>query len=73
MKFKVLSSPDPWGVKFSRGDLVTVKSMSDNERFCIIGFKNNNQIAVLKALFNETYIIEKPVIELKSLLIKGLL
>jgi len=61
---------------FSTGDLVTVKSMPPEERFCIIGFKNKGKrepIAVLKALFNDTYIIEKPVSELSSLLIKGIL
>jgi tRNA A-37 threonylcarbamoyl transferase component Bud32 len=61
---------------FATGDLVTVNSMLNNERFCIIGFKSDDNIepiAVLKALFNDTYIIEKPVSELKSLLIKGLL
>lgn len=61
---------------FNTGDLVTVKTRRQDERFCIIGFKtndNNDQIAVLKALFNETYIIEKPIKELNSLLIKGIL
>lgn len=59
--------------KFAKGDLVMVKSIPGGERFCIIGFKNNKEIAILKALFNDTYIIEKPVSELNSLLIKGLL
>lgn len=61
---------------FNVGDLVTVKSMPPQERFCIIGFKNRGQgdpVAVLKALFNDTYIIEKPVSELNNLLIKGIL
>ncbi len=59
---------------FRSGDLVTVKSMSPKERFCIIGFKETQErIAILKALFNDTYIIEKPVSELESLLLKGLL
>lgn len=61
---------------FMKGDLVSVKSMPGNERFCIIGFKTNERnesVAVLKALFNDTYIIEKPVSELRTLLIKGLL
>ncbi|MBO8159649.1 hypothetical protein [Thermosyntropha sp.] len=64
----------PEGQFFSKGDLVRVKDMSPGERFCIIGFKKNIEgetIAVLKALFNETYIIEKPVSLLESLLIKG--
>ncbi|NLG33589.1 MAG: hypothetical protein GX550_08730 [Syntrophomonadaceae bacterium] len=64
------------GTNFSTGDLVTVKSMPPYEQFCIIGFKtleNSKQVAVLKALFNDTYIIEKPISELKSLLTRGLL
>ncbi|QGU00640.1 hypothetical protein SYNTR_2046 [Candidatus Syntrophocurvum alkaliphilum] len=58
---------------FYKGDLVTVKTLSKDERFCIIGFKENDgqDIAVLKALFNDMYIIEKPVSELNNLLIKG--
>lgn len=68
MEIKVISKP-----KFAIGDLVTVKNMSHNERFCIIGLKNRGTVAVLKALFNDTYIIEKPVSELQTLLIKGLL
>ncbi|MDD4802081.1 MAG: hypothetical protein PHF24_03955 [Syntrophomonas sp.] len=62
--------------QFCTGDLVTLKNSRREERFCIIGFKINKeqqQVAILKALFNDTYIIEKPVSELKSLLIKGLL
>lgn len=62
--------------KFNIGDLVSVKNMPQEEQFCIIGFKNIRQeepIAILKALFNDTYIIEKPLSKLKSLLIKGLL
>lgn len=58
------------------GDLVVVKSMPREERFCIIGFKKgsgNQPLAVLKALFNDTCIIEKPVSELTCLLVKGVL
>jgi len=60
--------------QFSTGDLVAVKSSKREERYCIIGFKHNQEnqeVAILKALYNETYIIEKPVTELKTLLIKG--
>ena len=55
------------------GDLVSVQNMPRNEQFCIIGFRDgkDGKIAVLKGLFNETYIIEKPISELNSLLIKG--
>lgn len=60
--------------QFIEGDLVTVKSSRNEGPFCIIGLKTNEhsqQVAVLKALFNDTYIIEKPLSELKSFLIKG--
>ncbi len=60
--------------QFTEGDLVTVKSSRNEGPFCIIGLKVNElsqQVAVLKALFNDTYIIEKPVSDLKSFLIKG--
>jgi len=61
------------GTSFAIGDLVSVKNMPRNEHFCIIAFRSEKgeKIAVLKALFNDTYIIEKPVSELNSLLIKG--
>jgi len=71
MNLKIVSPPS-----FSPGDLVTVNSMSKQERFCVIKIKKENeqeQVAVLKALFNDTFIIEKPVHELQSLLIKGIL
>jgi hypothetical protein len=58
----------------AKGDLVIVKSMPKSDHFCIIGFKNDKDsepVAILKALFNDTYIIEKPVSELTSLLIRG--
>ncbi len=61
---------------FKKGDLVTIKGSKKEERFCIIGFRQNDKnekIAILKALFNENYVTEKPLSELKSLLIKGLL
>jgi hypothetical protein len=60
--------------QFSAGDLVTVKSSRNEGPFCIIGFKINEhkqEVAVLKALFNDTDIIEKPLSDLKSFLIKG--
>lgn len=61
---------------FHVGDLVSVKNMPREEHFCIIGFKNSpsgQPLAVLKALFNDTFITEKPLSELHSLLIRGLL
>jgi len=57
--------------QFRIGDLVTVKGMGENEHFCIIGFKNKGRVATLKALFNRTYIIDKPVEDLQTLLIRG--
>lgn len=60
--------------KFLAGDLVTLKYARKKEHYCIIGFKyneENQQVAILKALYNDTHIIEKPVSELKSLLIRG--
>jgi hypothetical protein len=69
MKLKLVSSNG-----FNPGDLVTVKNMPREEHFCIIAIKkgvNGQPIAKLKALFNDTYIIEKPVTELESLLIRG--
>lgn len=57
--------------RFKVGDLVTVRGMGENEQFCIIGFKAHGKVATLKALFSRTYIIEKPVEDLYTLLIKG--
>ncbi len=62
--------------QFYKGDLVTVKNSRNQGPYCILGFKNcddNQRVAVLKALFNDTDIIEKPESDLKSFLIKGLL
>lgn len=62
--------------QFQLGDLVTVISMPYSGRYCIIGFKSNERhepVAILKALFNDTIIIERPISDLKSLLIKGIL
>lgn len=61
------------GTSFTIGDLVSIKNMPRNEHFCIIAFRGEKgeKIAVLKALFNDTFITEKPVSELSSLLIKG--
>lgn len=69
MKFRLISAS-----RFACGDLVTVKSLDESKHFCIIAIRheeNHEPIAVLKALFNETYIIEQPLSELRSLLIKG--
>ena len=68
MRLKVIDK------QFAAGDLVTIKNSRKEEHFCIIGFKydeDHQPIAILKALFNETCIIEKPITELKTLLIRG--
>ncbi len=60
--------------RFRIGDLVTVKSIGDHQHFCIIGFKrkkNGESLAILKGLFQETKVIEKPITELQNLLIRG--
>jgi hypothetical protein len=62
--------------EFKKGDLVSVKTSPANEHFCIVDFKHRDSdepLAILKALFNDTYIIEKPISELKSLLTRGIL
>ncbi|NLB18978.1 MAG: hypothetical protein GX825_09690 [Syntrophomonadaceae bacterium] len=62
--------------RFNQGDLVKVASLEDKLTFCIIGFKYNaqgNSLAILKGLFNQDVIIEKPVAELTNLLIRGIL
>lgn len=69
MKFKLVNR-----TAFSCGDLVAVKTMPADKHFCIISLKkqdNGETVAILKALFNDTYIIEKPISELNNLLIKG--
>jgi len=69
MKLKIVSTP-----RFACGVLVTVKTLVERKHFCIIAIRHEEHqepVAVLKALFNETYIIEQPLKELKSLLIKG--
>ncbi|MGE5415400.1 MAG: hypothetical protein ACM3UZ_01285 [Acidobacteriota bacterium] len=60
--------------RFKEGDLVSVASLGENLQFCIIGFKENDKgekTAILKGLFNQTFIIEKPVAELTNLLLRG--
>lgn len=69
MKFKAIM-----GSPLRVGDLVTVKTMSPADQFCILSFREvekSEVVAVLKALFSDTYIIEKPVSELNSLLVRG--
>lgn len=70
MKLKVVAENH----QFHVGDLVTVKTMSPADQFCILAFREvekSEVMVVLKALFSETYIIEKPLSELNNLLIRG--
>ncbi|MGE5372965.1 MAG: hypothetical protein ACM3QZ_13375 [Solirubrobacterales bacterium] len=60
--------------RFQEGDLVSVNIGGDAVKFCIIGFKQNDRgepVAVLKALYNQTFVTERPVRELTGLLIRG--
>jgi hypothetical protein len=52
--------------RFREGDLVKVASLNDKLMFCIIGFKTTakgDKIAILKGLYNQDLIIEKPITE----------
>lgn len=56
------------------GDLVIRKSSQEGLKYCIIDFKadeNGECIAVLKALYNEKKIVDAPLNELESVLVKG--
>lgn len=56
------------------GDLVTRKSHGNDITFCIIDFKagqNGECVAVLKALYNNTFIVDAPVDDLENLLPSG--
>ncbi len=60
--------------RFREGDLVKVASLNDKLMFCIIGFKTTakgDKIAILKGLYNQDLIIEKPITDLTNLLIRG--
>jgi len=82
----IIVTGDPWGRRdavtvrdvtdhrFREGDLVKVASLNDKMMFCIIGFKttaNGDKIAILKGLYNQDLIIEKPITDLTNLLIRG--
>ncbi|MHB1419160.1 MAG: sporulation peptidase YabG [Bacillota bacterium] len=56
------------------GDLVTRKSYQNDITFCIIDFKadeNGECVAVLKALYSNTFIVDAPMEDLINLLPKG--
>ena len=53
------------------GDLVTRKSHNHDITFCIIGFRSDAQgrvMAILKALYNATFIVDAPLEDLVSVL-----
>ncbi|MHB1127800.1 MAG: sporulation peptidase YabG [Bacillota bacterium] len=56
------------------GDLVTRKSYLNDVTFCIIDFKANENgecVAVLKALYGHTFIVDAPLEDLVNLLPEG--
>lgn len=56
------------------GDLVTRKSHNHDVTFCIIGFKAGEQgecIAILKALFDQTMVVDAPIEDLVNVLPSG--
>lgn len=56
------------------GDLVSLRSQNNAVTYCIIGFKTNEKgerVALLKALFNKTFIEEAAMTDLENLLEKG--
>ncbi|MDS1029332.1 sporulation peptidase YabG [Bacillota bacterium LX-D] len=56
------------------GDLVTRKSYNNDITFCIIDFTTDADgqcVAVLKALYNNTIVVDAPVEDLENLLTKG--
>lgn len=56
------------------GDLVTRKSHNNDITFCIIDFTSDaegNCVAILKALYNHTLIVDAPIEDLVNMLTKG--
>lgn len=56
------------------GDLVTRKSHGHDMTFCIIDFRagpNGECVAVLKALYNQTMVVDAPVEDLVNILTDG--
>ncbi|MGI6551125.1 MAG: hypothetical protein ACOX4Q_14070 [Syntrophomonadales bacterium] len=69
-----MSVRDVTNHRFREGDLVKVASLDNKLMFCIIGFKTTakgDKVAILKGLYNQDLIIEKPTTELINLLIRG--
>ncbi|NLK51750.1 MAG: hypothetical protein GX295_04805 [Syntrophomonadaceae bacterium] len=62
------------GRYFKIGDLVARKSERPIIHYCIIGFRypeKGEKVAILKALFNNTAVVEVPLTDLHNLLVKG--
>lgn len=56
------------------GDLVTRKSYRNDVTFCIIGFaagESGEIIAILKALYNHSFIVDAPLSDLENILAQG--
>jgi len=56
------------------GDLVTRKSYHNDVTFCIIGFTTGEDgeiMAILKALYNHSFIVDAPIADLENILAQG--
>ena len=56
------------------GDLVTRKSYQNDVTFCILGFTtgdNGEVVAILKALYNHSIIVDAPLEDLENILAQG--
>lgn len=56
------------------GDLVTRKSHNHDITFCIIDFTTDNEgncVAILKALYNNTFVVDAPIEDLVNILTTG--
>ncbi|MGF7184361.1 hypothetical protein GGQ84_000444 [Desulfitispora alkaliphila] len=56
------------------GDLVTRKSYDNDIAFCIIGFtagEDGEIIAILKALYNHSFLVDAPLSDLENILAQG--
>jgi len=59
---------------FKVGDLVTRNSYGNDTVFCIMGFKADEEgrcVAVLKAIYNKTFIVDAPISDLRNVLPDG--
>ncbi|HBT20593.1 MAG TPA: hypothetical protein DEA47_04425 [Peptococcaceae bacterium] len=59
---------------FKVGDLVVRKSSNDDIIFCIMDFKADDEgrcTAVLKAIYDKTFIVEAPINDLRNIISYG--